>query len=617
MSYDAWESVSGNSFLDRFLGKREILPEKNRMAAINIVVFSLLYAGITVWQARNAAPTLNGVVAQIQVMISVILVLSTPQKGYIAAVLINGIQSLLLAVRVFLYGDTYAAPGIVVPVCTIITLTIIFLFSRRIQCKLKEIREQKDELEALYEELTANEEELSHQNKQLLEYNRVMAEKEKRLNFLAYFDVLTELPNRKMLINRLDLLCKLSGQNPMNFAVVLIDLDNFKMINDSMGHHVGDWLLKDISLKLQKLIHAEDMLGRLGGDEFALIIQRELKEAEILEYVESVNNIFAAPFAVELTEFAISASLGIALHPQDGDTSMELLKCADTAMYKAKESGKNAIQFFNHKMKADILKKIEFENNLLSSILNQELFLAFQPQYFSGDKSLRGFEALIRWRSPKLGLVDPLQLIGVAEETGFIIPLGEWILRRACQQFKHIQDVYCVQLILAVNISALQIMDPAFVSMVKRVLDETGLEGQHLEVEITESVFISSMNYVVEVLNELRKIGVRIAVDDFGTGYSSLNYLQLLPIDTLKIDKTFIDQIDGRTANKQIIGPIISLVHQMNIAVVAEGVETEAQLHYLQHHSCDCIQGYLWGKPLDVQAMIQLMESSRSYAAAQ
>jgi len=617
VKWDVQESVLSRSFLDRFLREREVVSVKSGPAAVSIAVFSLLYAGVTLWQAQNNEPAMNGVAAQLQVMLSVLLVLSVQEKGYIAAVLINGIQSLLLAGRVFLYGDTYAVPGIVIPVCTIITITIIFLFSRRIQGKLKEIRQQKEELEALYEELTANGEALSQQNKQLQEYNRVMAEKEERLNFLAYFDVLTELPNRKMIINRLELLSKLSIQNPMNFAVVVIDLDNFKMINDSMGHPIGDLLLQDISLKLKNSIHAEDMLGRLGGDEFALIIQRELDEAEILEYVESLNSIFAKPFAVAQTEFAISACLGIALHPQDGDTSMELLKCADTAMHKAKEAGKKRIQFFNQKMKSDILKKIEFENHLLSSVLNQELFLVFQPQYFSGDKRLRGFEVLIRWKSPKLGLVGPLRLIPVAEETGFIIPMGEWILRRACEEFKRIQEVYRVYVILSVNISSVQIMDPAFVSMVKRVLDETGLEGQYLEVEITESIFISSMNYVVEVLNELRKIGVRIAVDDFGTGYSSLNYLQLLPVDTLKIDKTFVDQIEERMGNKQIIGPIISLVHQMNIAVVAEGVETQAQLHYLQQHSCDFIQGYLWGKPLDKPDMLQLVESAAKNAAVQ
>jgi diguanylate cyclase (GGDEF)-like protein len=603
---------NGPHLLEHYLEKKENVADKKRVATINIVGCCILYAGVTFWQTQNSAIGMHGVIAQIQVMVSVFLTVSVPKKGYITAVAINAAQSLILMPRVFLYGDSYAAPGLVIPLCKIITITIISLFAKRLLYKLHETREQKTELLVLYEELTATEEELSHQNKLLIEYNRVMAEKEKQLNFLALFDVLTELPNRKMIIDRLELLIKLAMQKPMSFAVVLIDLDDFKMVNGSMGHHVGDFLLQDISTKLKRKIHAEDLLGRLGGDEFALVIQRELNEDEIGEYVEQLKDVFANPFMVARTEFMIGASMGIALYPQDGDTAMELLKCADTAMYKAKEAGKNSTRFFNHRMQADILKKVEFENNLLSSIANAELFLVFQPQYFSDNKKIRGFEALIRWRSPKLGLVDPRQLIPVAEETGFIIPMGEWILRRACEQFQTLQGLYPYEGIVSVNISAMQIMNPAFVPMVRDILHETGLAGKYLEIEITESIFISSMNYVIEVLNALRALGVRIALDDFGTGYSSLNYLQLLPIDTLKIDKTFIDQIERRHAKKQMIGSIISLVHQLDITVIAEGVETEKQLHYLQEHSCDCIQGFLWGKPLGADALVQLLNQTEA-----
>lgn len=315
-----------------------------------------------------------------------------------------------------------------------------------------------------------------------------------------------------------------------------------------------------------------------------------------------------APFAFERTELSISASLGISIYPQDGNDSVDLLKYADTAMYKAKDCGKNAVQFFCKEMKDEVLKKIEFENRLLSAIQNQEVFLVFQPQYRLGKKQLRGFETLVRWESPEFGLISPVNFIPVAEETGFIIQLGEWILNTACKKFKDIQDKYCVNLVVSVNISAVQIMDPSFVQMVKNVLEQTGLHGKYVEFEITESVFISSMEYVIRVLTELKETGIRIALDDFGTGYSSLNYIQKLPIDILKIDKTFIDSINHKDAKNQIVGSIISLVHQMDISVIAEGVENETQLAYLEDHNCDCIQGFLWGKPLCEQDMNQLLQ---------
>ena len=409
-----------------------------------------------------------------------------------------------------------------------------------------------------------------------------------------------------MIIDRIDFLISLAESKKISFATVFIDLDNFKKINDSMGHHAGDLLLKAVTSKLKGLIHSKDMLGRLGGDEFAIIIQRELKEEEILEYVENLKDSLMDCFVIENTEFNTSASLGISMYPQDGKDSAELLKCADTAMYKAKEYGKNGVYFFRKEMKEDILKKIEFENRLLSAIKNEEIFLVFQPQYTSNSKELRGFEVLVRWKSPELGLVSPGQFIPVAEETGFIVQLGEFIFRKACEKFKYIQDKYNIMSVISVNISALQIMDPYFVQMVKNVLEETKFDVRYLELEITESVFISSVDYVINIINELKEMGISIALDDFGTGYSSLNYLQLLPIDTLKIDKSFIDSIDNNT-KKQIVGSIISLVHKMEISVVAEGIENEIQLEYLKKHECDFIQGFLWGKPLNEEEVSKLL----------
>ncbi len=600
-----------DNFFNRYFEKKENVYENKYISYFKIITCFLclvIYAVIIIIETRITTDnTITGILAQFQVMISVYLVVSAVKNGYIIGVSINVIQFLLVARNVFSRGNISSAPGMILPICTIITITIIYVFSRRLNQKYEEIKEQKEELVTLYEELAITEGELFNQNKQLLEYNQDMKENEEKLNYLAFFDVLTELPNRKMIINRLDILITLSMEKKMKFAMIFIDLDNFKRINDSMGHHAGDLLLQEVALRLKAVIHPDDMLGRLGGDEFALIIQRQLEEDEIVTYLESLRKEILKKFYIEKTELTISASFGISVYPRDGDNSTDLLKCSDTAMYKVKEDGKNGVQFFNKEMKDRIFMRMELEKRLLESIENDELYLVYQPQYRSDTKKLRGFETLIRWNSPELGFVSPVTFIPVAEETKFINQMGRWILRTACKKFKELQDKYHFNAILSVNISAVQIMEPSFVHMIIGILNETGVHPYNLEIEITESIFISSMDYVIDVLNQLKNIGINIALDDFGTGYSSLSYLQMLPIDTLKIDKVFIDSIIGQGKDKHIVGPIISLVHQMDISVVAEGVEDTTQLDYLREHNCDCIQGYIWGKPLNEDELNKLL----------
>jgi len=575
------------------------IQKKKYVVWCEIVICIFLFLVTMVIQARHSSESnIGGVIAQVQVIISTYLVVSVKKRGYLIAVGLNIIESIMAIFAVYLIGNKSAIPGIIVPLGTIITVSIISLFGKRLNHRLKELTEQKEELSGLYEEVSVTEEESRQQNIILTKYNAIMIKNEEKLNYLAFTDVLTKLPNRKMIINRINQLVMQSRNKQEYFSVVFIDLDNFKRINDSRGHHIGDLLLQASALRLQTLISKEDMLGRLGGDEFALIIQSRFEKLEIFEYVESLRTVIIERFMIENSEFIISASFGISVFPQDGNDSADLLKCADTAMYKAKEHGKNGIQFFNKKMKAEVLQKIEFESRLISSIQNEEIFLVYQPQYSADTKRLKGFEALARWQSPELGLINPMEFIPVAEETGYIILMGEWILRTACKMFKYIQDTYKTELVIAVNISSVQIVDPSFIQMVKNVLDETKLSGEFLELEITESVFISSVDYVVDVFNELKEMGVRIALDDFGTGYSSLSYLQKLPINLLKIDKSFINSINKLESNKQIVGSIISLVHKMGILVVAEGVENEEQLEYLKNYDCDYIQGFLWGRPL-------------------
>ncbi len=580
-----------------------------RRIVMVVCIIIHLYLNHIQWQNMSAMNT-NGILYQLKLMLTIILTLSNGTVGYIASLLLILISVTGVSVNVFIYGSYSFIPDIFVQLCAIIIVTIIYIYSTSFCKKIHDYENINNELRVLYEEISASEEELSTQNRQLMEYNRAISEKEKTLNYLAHFDILTELPNRKMIINRLNYLINLPPNSRLHFFVVFIDIDNFKRINDTVGHYTGDLLLQAVAKRLSSHINPNDILGRLGGDEFALIIQRQMKKIEIVEYVENLRNALLETFNIDNSAFSISASFGIAGYPNDGTDSTELLKSADTAMYKAKDSGRNSIQFFSTEMTSEILQSVEFENRLLASVKNNELFLVFQPQYTSDTKSLRGFEALVRWSSPELGLLSPAKFIPMAEETGYIVTMGRWILETALEKFKIIQDTYNTNLIISINISAVQIMEPSFVQMVKDVIKETGLDSKYIEFEITESVFIDSIDYVTNVLKELKEIGISIALDDFGIGYSSLSYLQKLPIDILKIDKSFVNSIKGTDKDDhQIIGAMISLVHHLNIIVIAEGVEEQSQLEYLKKHNCDYIQGYLLGKPVSGDNLTSLLEN--------
>jgi diguanylate cyclase (GGDEF)-like protein len=410
-----------------------------------------------------------------------------------------------------------------------------------------------------------------------------------------------------MIMERLQLLVKLSESEKSNFFIVFIDLDNFKKINDTMGHLYGDDYLKYTAMRLQELIHEDDLLGRLGGDEFALIIQRNIKENAAYSYVEGLRTQLCDKIKTTCSEFRVSASFGISVFPQDGKDPTELLKSADTSMYKAKELGRNNIQFFRPDMKEAILNKIQMESLLLNAYENEEFFIEYQPQFNAEDHSIRGFEALIRWDSPHYGRVAPLSFIPLAEEMGLIIGIGEWVLLTACHKFKELDDRFNQNLCISVNVSAVQMRDKNFVEIVKAVLLKTNIDPKQLELEITESLFIDDMEETIKMLNEIKALNVRISLDDFGTGFSSLSYLRRLPIDTLKIDKSFIDDLSDQDASIRIVGDIISLGHNLDASIVAEGIENSTQLEYLKNNHCDCIQGFMFGKPMCVKDVETLL----------
>jgi diguanylate cyclase (GGDEF)-like protein len=601
-----YDHIAG--MFDQYLDKRAYQQaEHPSVQWIKIFVCVSSYLVIMALQtSQNVPDYINGIYSQLLALICIYLSVNVARKGFFVSIALNLFNLTSIFLAIFSAHKTTAVTGMITGLSTLVAVSIIHILFNRNAQQFSEVVKQKEELLLLSEEMAASGEELRQQNETLLESYQVISENEEKLNYLAYFDPLTELPNRKMILDRLDLLVHLAQKNNSSFAVVFIDLDDFKKINDTMGHQIGDQVIVSVASRLSDLIHKGDLLGRLGGDEFALIIQQNLRDEDILQYVENLRKNLERSLNIDRFDLSIRASFGISIYPHDGSTPLELIKCADTAMYKAKETGKNSIYFFRKEMQAEIWQKMDFENKLAAALQNEEFFLAFQPQYLANSKTLRGFEALVRWQSPDYGLLGPVKFIPTAEETGLIIPLGQWILHTACYKFKELMEQHDFSdVILSVNISAIQFDDPNFVPMLKNVLAESLLPARNLELEITESVLIKSVEQAIRILAEIKNMGVRIALDDFGTGYSSLRYLQLLPIDTLKIDKSFVDNISNKDRNQQVVGAIISLVHQMNIFVVAEGVENDIQLNYLQNEACDSFQGFLLGRPLTIPEIIK------------
>lgn len=497
----------------------------------------------------------------------------------------------------------------------VLLFVVLFIVSYAVNemntARYSKSREQYGELMMQKEEIAAAEEELRHQNARLEELNEQMAENEQKLYYLAHYDTLTKLPNRQRIIEELDMLIESSQTQPAPIYVVLIDLDNFKKTNDTLGHAFGDLFIQSVAENLRATIHNEDILGRIGGDEFALVIRRRLDEKQVFSYVDSIREELTKPFSVQNREVYATGSFGISMFPRDGKTSMELFRNADISMYKAKDLGKNNVQFFNRHMKLEMDNKVRMEQCMLDGIRNNEFFLVYQPQYFSDSQELRGFEALLRWNSPEFGVLGSREFIPLAEETRLILPLGNWVLETACKKHRMLQDMYNLDTVISVNVSAIQMRGGGgFIDDVKRALEVSRLEPRHLEIEITESVFIESFRETVILLEKLKGIGVRIALDDFGTGYSSLSYLRRLPLDTLKIDKSFIDDVALQGISQRMIGDIISIAHHMGLFVIAEGVERNHQLDHLTNLNCDGVQGFLLNKPLSEEDLEQLLQST-------
>ncbi|MDH5359291.1 MAG: EAL domain-containing protein [Gammaproteobacteria bacterium] len=421
---------------------------------------------------------------------------------------------------------------------------------------------------------------------------------EEKIRYMALYDSLTGLPNREMLIDRMHQALAIAERHECLFAVMFLDLDHFKDINDSLGHPIGDKLLQGVAKRLQACVRASDTVIRFGGDEF-VILQTDLSHVDgSVILAKKIISALNKPFYFDGHEVLTSTSIGIALFPFDDSDEEQLLKHADMAMYQAKAQGRNNYQFFDASMHQEVEERIFLEKSLRQALRRQEFELVYQPQIAAASGELIGMEALIRWNHPQRGLISPAEFIPLAESSGLILGIGEWVLHTACQQARIWHQQGLDHFRVAVNLSVVQLRESDLVSAVTRILDETGLEGQYLELELTESMLMDDVDHAVDTLKRLNKLGVNLAIDDFGTGYSSLSYLSQLPVQRVKLDQSFVRNITSNSDSAAIAHAVMQLGHSLGLDVLAEGVESEEQMQYLEQLGCDALQGYYFSAPL-------------------
>ncbi|KIL96966.1 diguanylate cyclase/phosphodiesterase (GGDEF & EAL domains) with PAS/PAC sensor(s) [Paramagnetospirillum magnetotacticum MS-1] len=436
---------------------------------------------------------------------------------------------------------------------------------------------------------------------------------EERIKNLAYFDVLTALPNRRLFTDRLQIAIANAHRHGQQLAIMFLDLDLFKRINDSLGHGVGDQVLVETAARISHCVREGDTVARLGGDEFTVLLPEIDHMEDAAKLAERVIAHVKQPFVVDDNELYVTTSIGIAVYPEDGDSVEALIKNADTAMYRAKDLGRNSFQLYTPAMNARSFERLTMESSLRHALVRDEFRLVYQVKVDSEDGRMSGVEALVRWHHPEMGLVSPVDFIPLAENMGVISDIGEWVLRTACRQCKHWMDLGLPPVRIAVNVSAQQFVETDVPEVVARALRETGLPPQYLELELTETVLMQRVDEVVGVLKALRAMGVRISIDDFGTGYSSLSYLKRMPIDALKVDRSFVNDIfDGQSKvtedGAEIVSTIINLAHNLKLKAIAEGVETPEQAEFLRSKGCDEVQGYLISRPVSGEDLISLFD---------
>jgi len=466
------------------------------------------------------------------------------------------------------------------------------------------VRRARDELEVRVQERTA---ELAGANALLQAEIVERRQAEARAHHMAYHDSLTGLPNRALLSDRLERAMLAARRDGLRLAVMFIDLDRFKTINDSLGHLTGDHLLKEVASRLCRVVRASDTVARLGGDEFVIVVPGVHAAAECGQVGEKIIAALAAPFPFEGRALHISPSIGICLYPDDGGDVETLMRHADAAMYHAKAAGRNNYQFFSERMNQAAAHHFELESSLRLALANHEFELYYQPIMDAATRSLHGLEALLRWRRADGSLVQPDDFIPILEENGLIVQVGEWVLRTACEQGVAWRRQGLRPVPLAINLSARQFMHAGLVTSIRRIVDDTGIDPALLEFELTETALMQHGAQTLELLGQINGMGIRLSIDDFGTGYSSLAYLKRFPVRKIKIDRVFTRDLEASSEDQAIVAAVMALAGSLQLSVVAEGVETEAQLALLREHGCQLAQGYLFARPVEAAAVPALL----------
>jgi diguanylate cyclase (GGDEF)-like protein/PAS domain S-box-containing protein len=430
---------------------------------------------------------------------------------------------------------------------------------------------------------------------------------EETIRHQAFYDPLTDLANRRLFVEYLTLEMARAHRNNMKLAIFFLDIDNFKAINDTLGHATGDELLKDVARRLKFCVRSSDLVARFGGDEFNILMYDVTVPGEMAVSAQKLLSVFDEPFMIEGHELHVSTSIGISIYPDDGRDADNLLRHADMAMYHSKERGRNTFQFYEPHMNVRTLERASLEYHLRRAIEQGELLVYYQPQVDMATRRVTCVEALIRWRHPTLGLLNPMGFLPLAEESGLILPIDSWILRAACAQNKSWQQAGVAPIRVSVNLSAKQFKQPDFAEKVSDVLRETGLSPEYLDLEITENTVMRDIEMNIPNLTKLTDMGVSFAIDDFGTGYTSLGWLMKLPVEKLKIDKSLMKGIEGQPDNRAIINAIIAMAHNLKLKVVAEGVETEAEAQFLRYSGCDEMQGHVFSRALPAEEVIRYM----------
>lgn len=565
------------------LGERHLGSEGFKTAIGGSVVSELIH--------REHIETLEGAKADVDVLVSYIPIVGNDRA-------IDGVFELYQNVTPFvdqLHRSLWWATAAVALVFAALYL-MQFLIVRRAQGILKDqegrIKDARDTLELQVESRT---EELKRANSQLESEIAERRHAQSKLNYLAYHDPLTGLANRRCFIERLEESLQETARRDERLAVLFIDLDQFKQVNDSLGHGVGDELLVAVASRLSEHVRLIDMLARLGGDEFICLMEAVRKQEEVEILAREILAAFEQPFRIGDHELFLTASVGISLFPGDGDSVLDLMRNADTAMYRAKSIGRGNYHFYTPEMTTQAKERIQMENLLRRALENDEFRVHLQPQVDTNSGRLVGAEALVRWECPELGLVMPTRFIPVAEDSGLIVGLGNWVLHETCRQFMNWRNSGFDLPKVSVNLSVKQLERPEFIESLDQILADTGMDPTCLKLELTESVVMGVCD-ACELLERLRDLGISLALDDFGTGYSSLSYLKMLPVQQLKIDRSFVEGIGQNVGDEAIIRTIMELARSLEFEVVAEGVETSEQADFLAQLGCQQLQGYLHGR---------------------